>query len=233
MKREKDITESTLYMISNYIVWFFLGSLYFIILNIPAIFILITAAPPYSINNGLILTYLCFLPIGPAFTALLGVEGKLVREKDVCFTKDFIKMYKLNFKQSFILWAFELLLLTILYYDIKFEAGFLKYLYIGLFLVVFCIGLYAFPIISRFYLRTRDVIRTSFFNFFRYIYISIINIVVGIVFIRIPYIVLLFAISVICYGIMFLENNMLKEIEMMIDKSDESIDDAESDKEDS
>ena len=68
MKREKDITESTLYMISNYIVWFFLGNIYFIILNIPAIFILITAAPPYSINNGLILTYLCFLPIGPAFT---------------------------------------------------------------------------------------------------------------------------------------------------------------------
>ena len=53
------------------------------------------------------------------------------------------------------------------------------------------------------------------------------------VFVKISYIVLLFAISAICYGIMFLENNMLKEIEMIIDKSDESIADAESDKEDS
>ena len=67
-----------------------------------------------------ILTILCCIPIitaGAAFTALHYCCLKLVRGEEGYITKDFFKSFKLNFKQSTIIWLIILLTGAILAFD--------------------------------------------------------------------------------------------------------------------
>ncbi len=67
-----------------------------------------------------ILTILCCIPIitaGAAFTALHYCCLKLVRGEEGYITKDFFKSFKLNFKQSTIIWLIVLLTGAILAFD--------------------------------------------------------------------------------------------------------------------
>src|ERR1035437_608174 len=102
-KSKREFGEGPIYTITNYIFWFFLGNLYFLLLNIPLLFILIVLLSngTNSLPEGFTtIIVLCCIPIGPAATALLSVMGKLIREKDINITKDFFKAYKTNFFQS-------------------------------------------------------------------------------------------------------------------------------------
>lgn len=50
-KAKREFGEGPIYTITNYIYWFFLGNLYFLLLNIPLLFILIVLlsnAPKYN-----------------------------------------------------------------------------------------------------------------------------------------------------------------------------------------
>jgi len=234
-KSKREFAEGPIYTMTNYIFWFFLGNFYFILLNIPLLFILIvllfngTKALPSGFTSIIII---CCIPIAPAATALLSVMGKLIREKDVFFTKDFIKAYRANFFQSLYFGALEIILICILFIDIKFVIlnNYPQILTVFIFIIfafIISMSLYIFPIISRFYLSTKDILKTAAYYTISRLNITILNcasfLIVGFIFFKISTFVLVFASSIICYLIMFYEQKILLEIEEKLKKNAEIV----------
>ncbi len=107
--------------------------------------------------------------IGASTTALFYVCGKKVNSKDGYLFKDFWKSFKMNFKQSTIVWLIIMLVGFILYIDFKsinLMEGLNKYFFVLLLVVGFetlITIIYIFPVLSKFYIKTSNLIRTSFF----------------------------------------------------------------------
>lgn len=232
MSKKREFGEGPIFTITNYIWWFFLGSFYFLLLNIPLIITLM--AITYDPSGAVVLLLLSSIPVGPAAAALFSAMGKLVRTKDVDITKDFFKAYKTNFVQSLIVWLMELAFFFLMYCDIKFfsvHMPALRYFFYILSLIVFNTGLYAFPIISRFYMKTKDIIKLSFYCSMKYIKVTIFNISIiiisGYIVFKIPSILVIFMISILCYGIMYVEKDALKDIEDKLQPKQETYIDEE------
>ena len=234
-KSKREFGEGPIYTITNYIFWFFLGNLYFLLLNIPLLFILMVL-----LSNGTntlptgftTIVVICCIPIGPAATALLSVMGKLIREKDINITKDFFKAYKTNFFQSLFFWALEIIIICILFIDIRFfiYSNYPRILTIFVFITmafIFLMSLYVFPLISRFYLSTKDIFKTAAYYTIRKFHITILNLasflVVGFIFFKVSTFVLVFISSIICYLLMFYQQKILLEIEEKINKNAKTI----------
>lgn len=218
MSTKREFGEGPIFTITNYIWWFMVGSFYFLLLNIPLTLTLL--ALNYDPSGAPLLLFLSSIPVGPAATALFSVMGKLVREKDLDITKDFFKSYKTNFVQSLGMWLIELCMLFIIYYDIKFfskQFPALNFFFIILAFIVFNAGLYAFPILSRFYMKTSNIIKLAFYYSMKKIKITFLNLCAiflsAIIFIKVPNLLLLLATSIVFFLIMYYENNILKEIE--------------------
>lgn len=224
-KPQTEFYEKPIFTIINYIYWFFMSNLYFLILNFPLIFV-IMAAPSNRINalpaGYIIAVFICFIPIGPALTALFSLMGKLSREKDINVTRDFFKAYKINFKPPLILWTLEMTIIVSLFIDVKLLASlhmpkiisFLMYLLIAM---IISIGLHAFPILSRFNMKYKDIVRTAGYYTFKKLNNTVLNlaviIVVGFAFIKISTFIFLFSSSISCFLIMHFEQKILLEIE--------------------
>lgn len=230
-KSKREFGEGPIYTVTNYIFWFFLGNLYFLLMNIPLLYILLaflangSNPTPEGFTTIIVV---CSLPVGPAATALLSVMGKLIREKDVNITKDFFKAYKTNFFQSLFFWALEIVIILLLSIDIRyfisssFPRIFTIIIFIGM-VYILLMSLYIFPIISRFYLTTKDIIKTAAHYTITKIHITILNVasflVAGFLFFKVSTFVLLFVSSIICYLIMFYQQKILLEIEEKLKKT--------------
>lgn len=227
MARKREFGEGPIFTITNYIFWLAAGSLYFGLCNILFIFVFLTPGADVDPYSYLIMMMISLIPAGPAITALMSAMGKLVREKDVNITRDYFKAYKQSFKQSMAIWLLELAVITVLIIDLRFFSTVSFGLYfkpvmyvIGI--VVLCMGLYAFPIISRFYLKTKDVIRLSFYYSITKFKITIMNIAAIIVayfaLTKFPAFAIFFVISGLFYIIMFYEKDILKDLEQQVTK---------------
>jgi uncharacterized membrane protein YesL len=221
MSKKKEFGEGPIYTITNYIMWFFLGNFYFLLCNIPLIFILFSFTGEF-VPEYMVLLTLSAIPVGPAFTALLSAMGKLVREKDVNITRDYFKAYKANFIQSLFIWTLQIVLIIILLIDIRFFAGGtygkivipIIYAFIIMILVT---GIYIYSILSRFYLKTKDVIKASVYFIAGKWKITISCISVFVISFaavyNFPAIATLFIVSITCYALMFFQKDLLKELE--------------------
>ncbi len=119
-----------------------------------------------------LLWVICSIPIvtvGASTTALFYVCGKRIRGEEGYLVKDFFKSFTMNFKQSTIAWLIILLGIFILWIDFKsisLMGNFTTFFYI-LFLVIsyelLIITIYIFAILSRFYIKTANLIKTAFF----------------------------------------------------------------------
>ena len=234
-KSKREFGEGPIYTITNYIFWFFLGNLYFLLLNIPLLFMLIlllsngaNAIPP-GFTTILII---CCIPIAPAATALFSVMGKLIREKDINITKDFFKAYKTNFFQSLFFGSLEIVLICILLIDIRFfiSSAYPRILTISIFIVIifiFSMSLYVFPIISRFYLSWKDIIKTASYYTIRKFNVTLLCLssflIVGFIFFKVSTFILVFVSSIICYLIMYYQQKILLEIEGKMKKNTKEI----------
>ena len=208
-KHKKEFGEGPIYTITNYILWFLMGNIYFLLLNIPLLYLLLVLVSngQNALPQGFAVVFsLCCIPMGPAATALFSVMGKLIREKDVNITKDFFKAYKTNFLQSLFFWTLGILIIIILTYDVRILISynyprilvFILYVFIAF---VFILGLYIFPIISRFYLKSKDVLKFASYYAIKKIHITILNlfsfVIVGFVFFKISSFIALFISSII------------------------------------
>jgi len=197
----------------------------FLLLNIPAIFLLLFIRNLDDLKNFGILTPMLLLTIGPSFTALLYSMGKLYREKEISTIKDFFKGYKISFIQSIIVWALQVALVYFLIIDISFLSKlgtnlYLISLWYGVIFLVFLITIHTYPIISRFSMKTIDVLKLSFLYSIKKFYITAADIaMIGIIFylfLKYPAIVVFFGPAVLAYLIMLNEDNIIKEIEEII-----------------
>lgn len=230
MGNKKEFGEGFIFTFSNYLWWFFLGSFYFLLLNIPLILTLLVAGS--QPDGAFMMILLSSIPVGPALTALLSVMGRIIRTDGTNLTRDFFKAYKTNFIQSLLVWICELAFIFVLYVDIRFFAVKLpamKYFFYFAAIFMFVVGLYVYPIISRFYMKTKNILKLSFYYSIRNIKTTVICfgliVLYAVMLLRLPSIIPLFLISLVCYCIMYLEKGVLTEIEGKIEPEPEKITD--------
>lgn len=116
------------------------------------------------------------LTVGTASTAAYYAVSKCVRHKTGYLWKEFIHSCKVNLKQSFILGMGYLVVLLILGLDIwyvwnndsKLNSAVFVILVFVLFLAV-SIGIYMWPLLSRFEKKNSELIKTAFIVSFRYL----------------------------------------------------------------
>ncbi|MBU3133809.1 DUF624 domain-containing protein [Clostridium gasigenes] len=207
--------------IFNYIFWFFLLNLFFMILNIPSVsFFLFLGIS--NISSYFPLFLICLIPIGPSLTSLLYCTGKLIRNKDLNIINDFIKGLKLNFKQATFLWCFELIVVFILYSNIKFFST-SKYslvstcLFASLSIILLLMTPYIYILISRFTMTNMSIVKSSLILVFTRPIITISNIVIIIfsliLFEMTPGTIILFISSIFAFLLSFTNKALLLELE--------------------
>lgn len=120
-----------------------------------------------------LLSFVCSIPIvtiGASTTARYYVCMKMVRGEEPAIVKPFFKSFASNFKQSTIVWLIEILVAALLTFDwhyvLQLEVTpIVKVVKIALLiLTVLCLfaGFAAFPLIARYEMKTKDIIKAAF-----------------------------------------------------------------------
>ncbi|MFL0266730.1 YesL family protein [Candidatus Clostridium radicumherbarum] len=218
MAERKEFGDGIIFTIGNYVWWFFAANIYFLLVNIPFIFISLVSAQTGASGISL-LSIICSLPIGPALAALFSVMGKLIREKDIDVTKDFFKAYKTNFLEGLFFWTILVFILSAIYIDITVikTSQIFNILFYVMALIIVSQAFYIFTFISRFYLRKIDVVKLAFIYSIKKIHVTILNwillVLIAILVTIIPIILILFICSIYAYLAMYMQKGILKEIE--------------------
>lgn len=126
-----------------------------------------------------ILWILLCLPIvtaGPATTALYYVIVKVIRRERGYLLREFFKCFKMNFKQGAIAGIILTITYLALYIDrrivLTFEGnvGFVLFaIFNAMLLIVFCVTIYVFPILSRFQVSLKQLFKSSLFMAMRHL----------------------------------------------------------------
>lgn len=224
----KEFYDKPLYTISNYIINFFLSSIYLSICNILLIlFFIFTAISPGNFN--LLLLFICLIPLGPSLGALYSTVGKIIREKDIYFSSYFWSSYKNNFVSYLKLWLIELILLTILFIDFQYfylnmpEKG-IHIIFIVLIIISLVIGFYTFSINSRFEIKLKDLYIISMYYMIKKFPTTILKIAVIILTYylsnKISVIFLIFIPNIICFVFFYYDKKIFAELETKFLSSD-------------
>ncbi|EKQ50392.1 MULTISPECIES: DUF624 domain-containing protein [unclassified Clostridium] len=235
MSKKREFNDGVIVKFFNYVWWFLLANFYFWILNIPFIFVVLGLTNYGTIDvYMIIILMLSSIPIGPALTALLSLMGKLTREGDIDVTKDFFKAYKVNFLDSVFFWTLGIIILTLawielLYFNNNLSLTLVKIIPMSIISICIAMWFHIFPIISRFYLKKKEIFALSLMYLAKKIYVCIISIaaafIIWNIFIKIKLIVILplFFVSTICYLIMLMEKSMLLDIEKKYNNKDAEV----------
>jgi len=224
-KNNVEFGEGPIFTLTNYFIYFTLGNIYIVLLNLPIIFILAVI-----LSNGInqapvgfnVIIFISCLPIGAAATALFSVIGKLVRDKDISITKDLFRAYKQNFLQATFLWFIEILSIMVLFVIARFlsSRGFpplIVMFYYWLILFIFILGVYMLLILSRFKMKSIDILKLSLYFATTKIRNTLLNIIiifiVALASIKVFIFILPFAASVVFFIIMLCNQKILLEIE--------------------
>lgn len=205
----------------NYVFWFFLLNLFFMLFNIPLILFFLFIGIS-NIFKYFPLFLLCLLPTMPTFTALLYCMNKIIVNKDLNIIKDFIKGIKLNFKQSFLIWFIELVLIIIIYFNIQFFSLikynlFLICLFSAISIILAAVTPFIFILISKFKMKTIDILRTAFILCFTRPILTLTNLLLFIfsliLFEITPGTIILFISSLLSFSLLFINKSLLHELE--------------------
>lgn len=216
----KSITDRPIYTMIKYLYYFFLTNFYFIMCNI--LFFIVFYLADLVFEN-ILLFYITLIPMGPSITAVLSSMGKLVREKDVNPTKDFFIAYKNNFIPTMKYWLIQLTIIFILLIDILqqvTDTSLFSIIYLILLIVCIFIMIYAFPIISRFEVKIKNLFIVSIYANFKYIRTTLLNVstivAFGFIYFNFPSLSSLFMVSLIGYFLMYnLQKPMIQMEEEM------------------
>ena len=118
--------------------------------------------------------------VGASTTALFYVLGKKIRNEDGYIWRDFWKSFKLNFRQSTIIWLLMLIVFSIARFNLNSSHLFgsmgkaLVVFQYAILLQMIFISIYIFPLLSRFYLTIAGAIKMAFFVANRHLLTTII-----------------------------------------------------------
>lgn len=215
-----------LFSIFNYVFWFFILNIFFMILNFPLIFFILSVGID-NIHNYFPLFLLCLIPLLPSLTVLIYCMNKLIRNKDLNLIKDFVNGIRLNFCQSISIGCGELVLILILYSNIKFFSSFRVGIFLNLIFVTLLIGIilvtpYIYILISRFSMKSFDIIKASLILTFTKPMITLTNLSIiilpFILFQANPGVTILFISSIFTFLLSFSNKSLLDELESSINK---------------
>lgn len=125
--------------------------------------------------------------IGASSTAAYYTMVKGIRRKRGYIWGNFWKSFKMNFLPATALWLGSLFLDAFFIFDILFtfnnmEGTFafaLIVIYIMILVVLLLTELYLFPVLSRFKLSLKEIVKTSFFFAFKHLPISILSLLIA------------------------------------------------------
>ncbi|KAB8130995.1 DUF624 domain-containing protein [Gracilibacillus oryzae] len=210
------IAERPLYTAIQYIYQFMMINIYFMCANI--LFILAFIFFELTLAN-MIIFYVALLPAGPALAAIFATMGKLTREKEISPTKDFWLYYKKNFGISMKYWLVKWTILAMLLVDLRYANINMKWLtpiLIILIIIFLFIMLYAFPILTRFEVKFKNLWIVSIYANFKFFKSTLLNlssfVALTIIYLFAPGISIWFCMSIASFFIMF---NLRKPLEIM------------------
>lgn len=154
----------TILNLCNYIFWFFLLNLFFLVFNLPIIIFFIFMGMQ-NITNYFPLFLITLIPVMPTFTVLIYCMNKLIRNKDLMLLKDFFHGIKINYTQSLLIWCIELITIFILYSNISFFSKYNKMIVFPsliLSIILFLVTPYFYVLTSKFSMTTFSIIKSSF-----------------------------------------------------------------------
>ena len=135
-----------------------------------------------------IIWVLCCIPvvtIGPATTALYYAVVKSLRRNRSYATKEFFHAFKTNLKQGMIVGVFLLVLTFILMVNVEYAkqlgttfGTYLRYFYIALLVAVLVVSIYVFPVLSRFTVTFKNLLKISLFFAIRHLLTTIVSVLI-------------------------------------------------------
>lgn len=218
-----------LYVVCNYVMYFLITNFLFIISNITVLaFWLFFRSDDLIVN--IVLFLISILPFGASFTALLYTMGLLQRNKEISIVRDYFKSYKQNFVQSTFIWCTELiiilmLLINIIYSNIVPMGEIVRIFATVVLIMLLIITPTIYILLSRFNLRTNNLIKTSVFIVFSKLGLTLSNMAIflfGLVLLIIkPFYTIIIIASIVAYLLMYRNRNML---DRLIDENVNKID---------
>ena len=224
---KNNFCEGPIYTALEYIFWFCIINIYFIICNIP--FVITFYCKEISYNN---LNYfiISLIPFGPAIVALYASMGKIIRDKTIKPTFYYFQSYKNNFKTSIKLWIGILLIYYILIFDINFALNINKYGYLFPLLIIMLVLFINFStillvIFSRFEFKFNHLVKLAFYYTVKKPFLIISNTLALLLMVFVVFkafaAIIFFFFSLIAYWITYNCKKMLNEIETeIIDQGD-------------
>ena len=118
-----------------------------------------------------ILVLICSVPVftaGAAISAMTSIIYKILHNEDIMVTREFFKAFAKNFKQATLIWIILLIIEGVLAYDFyysrqigtAFSEG-MKTAAVVLFILVYAIILWIFPLQSHYYNKTKDLFKNA------------------------------------------------------------------------
>lgn len=141
------------------------------------------------------------ITIGPANTALYYTTVKVIRRERGYLFREFFKSFRLNFKRGAIIGVALTVTFAILALDITFMRAsidnasinpILFGVYLTLVVFVVCISLYIFPVLSRFSMTVKQLVKASSFMAIRHLLSTIVMLIIQAAAIALIYIMPLF-----------------------------------------
>lgn len=135
--------------------------------------------------------FLCLpiITIGPASTALYYTIVKVIRRERGYVFREFFKSFKLNFKRASIVGVLLVIVYVILGFDLAYAYGLtapdstqgslLMGVFLGITFLVVAFSLYAFPILSRFDMTIKQLIKAAIYMSMRHIHFTILMMIVN------------------------------------------------------
>lgn len=113
------------------------------------------------------------ITIGPATTALYYVVVKVIRRERGYLFREFFKSFRSNFKRGAIIGVILTIAIVVLSFDIMYAWGMminnqnmgtiLLGIFIAITIMMLCFTIYVFPILSRFEMTTKQIIKAASF----------------------------------------------------------------------
>lgn len=155
--------------VANYFYWFLLANFYFLLTNV----LIIEVYLNYELIFANLPIYLiALIPTGFSMSAMCALMGKLIREKHINVTRDFIRFYWISIKETIKIWLPSLFII----FSLALYGRFIEFEiihWIVRIIIILKVGflLMIFPIMSRFSFLTRDLITIAFYYFLKKLYL--------------------------------------------------------------
>ena len=207
----REACDNRIYLLTSKVMYLFITNIWFLLTISPFIIYFFISGENLSIP---ILTFLGIL-VGPALSTMFSVTGRLINDNQNGATRDYFHFYKLNFAQGIFIAAIINIVLMISYIDIGyfFSINMKTISYIFIALAIF-MGRINAKIIDLFIISIKLVFKKFYITLTN---ISLIIIGIGIVnFTSISLIATLFGASAVCYLILRMEENILRDVEVAL-----------------